>query len=88
MFKRRKLSRTEKKDLRDNTALAISAAGLGVSVAALALSLNKRPMKCTKCSKHQFTQDGRMICSMDRFNSHYSDRCIRSDYSKFTPKRK
>ncbi len=41
--KKRKMTKAEARDRRDNTALAISAAGLAVSVASLVMALNRRP---------------------------------------------
>ncbi|MBQ7621569.1 MAG: hypothetical protein IJV02_04060 [Candidatus Methanomethylophilaceae archaeon] len=43
--KRRKLTMAEKRDLRDTAALGVSFAGLGVSIASLALTMNRKARK-------------------------------------------
>ena len=43
MEKRRKLTKTEKRDLRDSASLGISMASLGIGLASLMLAFNKKP---------------------------------------------
>lgn len=42
MARRKKLTKTEKRDLRDNTSLGISLASLGIGIASLVIALNHR----------------------------------------------
>lgn len=42
-WKKKKLTKTERRDMRDQTALAVGVASLGVGVASLVLALNGKP---------------------------------------------
>lgn len=80
-MKRKKLTKTEKRDLRDNTSLGISLASLGIGVASLLVALNR---KSDRDSDILYSENkGRIIrrCVHTNFFRPFSDCPHRSEHN-------